>query len=198
MNLYIKIPIKILTPKIPGKQDSFFYAGKDIAEVKVRDRTYVLTTAGEYRFTLKEPKKGPSGEFMPPRGYISRGLSRAYGFHESADLYPEEETVSFNSSDRCIGAGAPGGRSLRAIAFRTLTDAKIKKLGDNDLISNWGWFGINVWVKTPNISQPQPGNFTIEQKETCLDTPTDVWSEYNEALKAFIDYVEQDLRKESK
>jgi hypothetical protein len=188
MRTFIKVPIKILTPKLaPNKQNSFFYAGKNIAEAKVRDRTYVLTTAGEYRFNLKEPKKGPSGEFIPPRGYISRGLSRAYGFHESADLYPEEETISFDSSDRCIGAGAPGGRSLRTIAFRTLTDAKIKKLNDNGLVENWGWFGINIWQKRPDIPVLTPG------QDQCLDFPTDAYSSYDEAMEAFIAIVEKDL-----
>ena len=42
MRSYIKIPIKILTQKLAkNKQDSFFYAGKNIAEIKIRDRTYV-------------------------------------------------------------------------------------------------------------------------------------------------------------
>jgi hypothetical protein len=50
----INIPIKILTPKIAkNKQDSFFYAGKDIASVKVLNREYVLTTTGLYDFRLK-------------------------------------------------------------------------------------------------------------------------------------------------
>ena len=109
MRTYINIPNKIITPKLAkNKQDSFFYAGNNIAEVKVRDRTYVLTTAGQYSFSLEE-----SGE-----------------------------PIAFDSIRR-IGAGAPGGRCN--LAFRTLTDKKIKALGE--LKSNWGWFGINIWQK---------------------------------------------------
>ena len=178
MRTYIKVPIKILTPKLAeNKQDSIFYAGKNIAEVKVRDRTYVLTTAGEYNFSLKEPKKGASGEFIPPRGYFSRGLSRAYGFHEPAGLYPEEETISINSSDN-------QDDKIRAV-IKSLTDAKINKLGD--LVSNWGWFGINVWEKRPDIPGLTPG------QDQCLIEPVFVWSDYDEAMKAFIYFVEKDL-----
>ena len=114
MRTHIKVPIKIITPKIAkNKQDSIFYAGKNIAEVKVRNRTYVLTTAGH--------------------------------------------------------------------------DTKIKALGDKDLISNWGWFGINVWETRPDIPGLPPG------KDQCLPYPTEVWSEYDEAMNAFIEYVEKDL-----
>jgi hypothetical protein len=49
----IILPIKIFTPKIArNKTNSLFYAGQNIAEVKVLNRTYVLTTAGQYRFSL--------------------------------------------------------------------------------------------------------------------------------------------------
>lgn len=48
----IKIPVKILTKKIPARLNSIFYDGKDIAKVKIRDREYLLTTAGEYIFDI--------------------------------------------------------------------------------------------------------------------------------------------------
>jgi hypothetical protein len=53
---YIKLPFKIITLKIQAKNDSIFYAGKHIAEFKVRDRTYILTTAGEYKFSYKDKR----------------------------------------------------------------------------------------------------------------------------------------------
>ena len=154
MRTYIKVPIKIITPKIAkNKQNSIFYAGHNIAEVKVRDRTYVLTTAGEYKFSMKE----------------------------------NSDPISF-TSDRMIGAGAPGRTRYNILS--KLTDNKIAQ---TVLIENWGWFGINVWDKIPTLEQPQPGHFQIVEKETCLDTPVEVWSEYDEALAAFIEYVEKDL-----
>ena len=155
---YIKVPIKILTPKIAeNKQDSIFYAGKNIAEVKIHNRTYVLTTAGEYTFSLEE----------------------------------NEGCVSFESCNMVeawLQGKLPGRKPPR-----NFTDTKIKALGDKDLIENWGWFGINVWDKTPTLEQSQPGHFQIIEKETCRDTPTEVWSEYDEALSAFIEFVEKDL-----
>jgi hypothetical protein len=150
MKTYIKVPIKILTPKLAqNKQDSIFYAGKNIAEVKVRDRTYVLTTAGEYNFYTKE--------------------------NSSEDPYK-------------ICNGIPvDKRSKRVI--KTLTTARLKNMGDNDLISNWGWFSINVWQTRPETQFSAPG------KDQCLLDPTAVWSTYDEALTAFIEFVEQDLAK---
>ena len=68
---YLSIPIKILTPKIPGKQDSIFYAGKKIAEIKIRNRTYVLTTAGKYQFLYKVLKSPTNSHVLYPNG---RGL----------------------------------------------------------------------------------------------------------------------------
>jgi hypothetical protein len=64
INVHIetKVPISILTPKISRtKTDSIFYAGKNIAEARVPglDRTYVLTTAGEYSFTYQSGRKLP-------------------------------------------------------------------------------------------------------------------------------------------
>ena len=54
MKTHIKIPIKILIQKLaPNKTDSIFYAGKDIAKIKVGDKVYILTTAGVYNFYLK-------------------------------------------------------------------------------------------------------------------------------------------------
>jgi hypothetical protein len=141
----IQIPVEIITPRIAfNKQDSFFYAGKNIAKVVVGNREYVLTTSGTYAFSLKEGG----------------------------------ETIAFDARDRHIGAGCPGGQ--RAHAYRTLTDAKIEKLGamDKDLITNWGWFGINVWVD---------GKFQ--------DASDSVWSEYDEALKAFKTFITNDVAK---
>jgi hypothetical protein len=61
MKTHIKIPIQILTQKIaPNKTDSIFYAGKDIAEIKIGYTSYILTTAGEYAFYLKHDS-GTSG-----------------------------------------------------------------------------------------------------------------------------------------
>lgn len=54
MDLNIKIPVKILTKKIPNRQDSIFYAGKNIASVKIGDATYILTTSGYYLFSLTD------------------------------------------------------------------------------------------------------------------------------------------------
>jgi hypothetical protein len=154
MDPFIKIPITILTKKIANhRQNSFFYAGQNIAEVKIRNRTYVLTTAGEYRFRTKE--KG--------------------------------EPIAFDSCRR-IGAGAPGRTRYNTLS--RLTDTKIKALDKNDLVENWGWFGINVWETRPNIpGMPNPG--TMDQ---CLLEPTAVWSEYDEAMNAFIEYVELDQK----
>jgi hypothetical protein len=141
MRTYIRVPIKILTPKIAqNKQNSIFYAGKNIAEVKILNRTYVLTTAGQYSFALKE----------------------GHG------------TVSFESEDllqNWLKGKLPGRRPPRIF-----TDATIKTLGDHDLVSNWGWFGINVWVD-----------------KDILSGPVEVYSNYDEALESFIAYVEKDL-----
>jgi hypothetical protein len=52
----ISIPITILTKKKPGRTDSLFYSGKDIAEVSVGSRVYVLGTAGFYKFELQSGK----------------------------------------------------------------------------------------------------------------------------------------------
>jgi hypothetical protein len=153
MRTHIKVPIKIITPKIAkNKQDSIFYAGKNIAEVKVRNRTYVLTTAGEYNFSLEENEGGVSFE-------------------------------SCNMVEAWLQRKLPGRKPPQ-----NFTDTKIKALGDKDLISNWGWFGINVWEKRPDIPGLPPG------KDQCLLDCTDVYSEYNEALKAFIAFVETDIQ----
>jgi len=162
LRTHIKVPIKIITPRIAkNKQDSIFYAGKNIAEVQIRNRTYVLTTAGEYKFSLDGRRR---------REERRRGSS----------------LISFDSH-RMIGAGAPGHTRYNALS--KLTDKKIKTLGDRGLVENWGWFGINVWEKRPDIPGLPPG------KDQCLLDCTDVWSEYDEALNAFIEFVEKDLTK---
>jgi hypothetical protein len=58
------------------------------------------------------------------------------------------------------------------------TDKRIKKLDQDDLIGNWGWFGINVW-----------------KDGQCLDVPTDCYSTYDEAMEAFLKFVKADLQK---
>lgn len=122
----INIPIQILTQKLArNKQDSVFYAGKDIAKVKVANREYVLTTSGEYRFA-----KGG---------------------------------VTHDENSKTV---------------KTLNDEIIKRLGDNDLISNWGWFGINLWIN-----------------DKCQSVPTDCYSRYDEAMVAFVEFVIKDLTK---
>lgn len=138
MKPVITIPVTVLTKKVAqNKQDSVFYAGHNIAEVKIRNRLYVLTTAGHYQFSLEENRPA----------------------------------ISFDSDD------SPATKRAKAKALPKLTDAKIRTLTDNDLASNWGWFGINVW-----------------EGDTCLPEPTGVYSQYDEALKAFIEYVEKDLQ----
>lgn len=54
-HLLLKIPIKIITPKIaPDKTNSIFYSSKNIAYIKAFNQEYILTTAGEYKFYVKE------------------------------------------------------------------------------------------------------------------------------------------------
>lgn len=65
---------------------------------------------------------------------------------------------------------------------KRLTDKRIKWLNDNNLIGNWGWFGINVWKKVPG------------KEDQCLDYPADAYTQYDEALKAFKDFVRKDIR----
>jgi hypothetical protein len=62
VHIETELPISIITPKISTqKTNSIFYAGKDIAEARVPglNRTYVLTTAGEYRFSYLSGRKLP-------------------------------------------------------------------------------------------------------------------------------------------
>lgn len=133
----IKIPIKILIKKIAqNKQNSIFYAGMNIAEVKIKDRLYVLTTSGHYCLSLAENRT----------------------------------SISFDSDNSSASKRA----KLRVLPH--LNDAKIKTIGDNDLASNWGWFGINVWID-----------------DVCLPEPDDVFSEYDEALKGFITFIQKDI-----
>ena len=132
----IKLPIKVLTKKLAtNKTDSIFYAGKNIASLKVGNREYVLTTAGEYDFSLAIPK-------------TTKGIK--------STLYMEYDSLPKNIP---------------------LTDARIKKLTeDGCLVSNWGWFGINLWID-----------------DRCIDVPTDAYSTYDEAMTAFIDFIQKDL-----
>ena len=57
-----------------------------------------------------------------------------------------------------------------------LTDKKIKTLDDNNLIHNWGWFGVNVWKK---------GKL---QDKTHIS-----WTLYDEAMENFATYVKNDI-----
>jgi hypothetical protein len=59
---------------------------------------------------------------------------------------------------------------------RHLTDKIIKQIGQDDRIDNWGWFGINLWVDNQ-----------------CQDIPTDAYSTYDEAMEAFISFIQKDL-----
>jgi hypothetical protein len=140
-NITVQIPMEIITPKKPHRQDSVFYAGRDIARVKVGNKIYVLTTSGLYAFEYK---------------------GKQYKFDSSFD------TVSV--------------RGVRLVqghqAVRRLTDKDIRKIEDP---GNWGWFGINVW------------EISSSGKETCLLTPTDCYSDYNEAMKAFEYFIVTDL-----
>jgi hypothetical protein len=131
----ICIPIKILTPKIPGKQNSLFYASRNIASVKTHNREYVLTTSGSYYFRLKDGEKKYS--------------------YEPGDI----PSKSFNR------------------VRNSLTDAGVKVIDDSGLMEDWGWFGINVW----------------EGKRFMSDSATETYSTYNEALKAFKEFVKKDL-----
>lgn len=137
MNKSISIPVEVLCKsKGPNKQDSFFYAGNNIARVRILNREYVLTTSGMYDFA-----------------FISGRKRRDFKI-ASDDI-----------------------RRFRTLANR-LTDARIKKLTDNGaLVSNWGWFGINVW-----------------EDDKCLaDTATVCYGEYDEAMTAFITFIQKDL-----
>jgi hypothetical protein len=132
--------ITVLQPRVAkNKQDAIFYAGRTIAEVEAGNRTYVLTTAGEYSFRYK-----------------------------GHDVYRTESGLISEAS-----------AAIKQVTPLTgLTDQVIKKLSDEDQISNWGWFGINQWING-----------------TCQITPTDVYSKYDEALAAFKAFVKNDLSK---
>ena len=128
LKISFTLPVKILTKKIArNKTDSIFYSGKNIAEVKFLNREYVLTTAGEYRYSLKE---------------------------NDDNKYTDSSPV-----------------------VKFLNDKRIQKLSNNGLQSNWGWFGINLWIDGK-----------------CQDVPTDAYSTYDEAMKAFISFVKKDVR----
>jgi hypothetical protein len=69
-------------------------------------------------------------------------------------------------------------RNSTSTIVKRLNDKRIKYLCDNDLIGNWGWYGINLWVNAQ-----------------CQDVPTDCYSIYDEAMSAFKEYVKKDLEK---
>lgn len=64
-----------------------------------------------------------------------------------------------------------------------MTDALIKKLSDDDMIQNWGWFGMNVW---------ELGAFAT--KIYSLDC-NEVWSQYDEAIENFKRCVQEHIQK---
>jgi len=136
---HIRIPIKILTEKIPHRTNSIFYAGRNIAKVQVLNREYVLTTSGEYQFELNG--KGYNFESDVPR--IPKAVQRL----KDHGLKAKERMGSLN-------------------------------------ISHWGWFGINVWE---NQAQSGPAHWE------CLDYPTDYYSTYDEAMTAFVKFVQKDI-----
>lgn len=128
----IKLPITILTPKIPGKTDSIFYAGKDIASITILETEYLLTTRGYYKFWVKE---------------------KMYTF-DSGDKVPR--------------------------IVSTLTDKTIKGICED---GNWGWFTIE-------INDPKSTRDNIDWG------PTDeIYSDYDEAIKSFVEYIEAELIK---
>ena len=137
----VNVPFEICCKRKPGKLDSFFYAGNNIARAKVLNRVYVLTTAGMYDFGLINGRKR----------------------NDTVDRYKLE------SYDL---------RRFRNIARNyRLTDKRIRRLTDDGaLVANWGWFGINVWVDGK-----------------CLPTPTDAYSDYDEAMAAFKALIKADL-----
>jgi hypothetical protein len=63
-------------------------------------------------------------------------------------------------------------RIVRRMNDRTLASWKNSGKLNED---NWGWFGINLWIGGE-----------------CQDTPTDVYSGYDEAMSAFVKFVESD------
>lgn len=71
----------------------------------------------------------------------------------------------------------------RSKVVKRLTDKRINWLNKQNLIGDWGWFGINVW------------EYEFD-KWYCLDYPTDAYSRYDEALKAFKSFVKDHLKKQ--
>jgi len=70
------------------------------------------------------------------------------------------------------------GRTKAIAKKHDLTDAKIKSMTDDwHLVENWGWFGINVW-----------------ENNKCLRDPLDAYSEYDEAMSAFVELINKDLK----
>jgi len=140
--LNITIPIQIITKKIGNiRTNSIFYAGKDIAKVKIGNKEYVLTTAGEYSFmNLWWPEPGTECRIPFP-------------------LPLNDVTQKFLDEQSDI--------------VKRLTDKRIERLDLSGFVYNWGWFGINVW-----------------ENEKCMPTPTEAYSTYDEAMKAFIEYVQ--------
>jgi hypothetical protein len=70
----------------------------------------------------------------------------------------------------------PEGRVWDHRHSASLTDKDIKHLGEDDLVDNWGWFGINLWINGQ-----------------CQTTPTDAYSSYDEAMEAFTTFIQKDL-----
>jgi hypothetical protein len=129
---YVSFPIKILKKRLPRKTNSVFYAGKDIAEIKINTKLFILTTAGYYEF-----------QYQDRSGKTQKG-------NESSPI------------------------------IKTWTDKKIKIISDNDWISNWGWFTIEVWEQDDN-------------KSTMIKVPDTAYTTYDEAMEAFTKFIKESL-----
>lgn len=146
---YIRIPITILTEKIPHRTNSIFYVGRNIAKVRVLNREYVLTTSGEYQFELEGTE-----------------------YHLESDSPKTPKAV------------------------RRLKDHGLKakeRMGSLN-ISHWGWFGINVWENQAQSGRSEDFDLGENARWECLDYPTDYYSTYDEALTAFVKFVQKEIQ----
>lgn len=139
---YIKIPITVLVPRKPNRQNSIFYGTQPIAQVTINNRKYVLTTAGEYK----------------------------YNYHLLKDHRGTWRDGDENSP-----------------ILKKWTDKNIRKLEIQNTIQNWGWFGIGIWKVDPPLFAGKTN------KETFFDADNNVWSTYDEAMEAFINFVERNI-----
>ena len=102
-NIFIKIPVEILTKKVAkNKTNSLFYAGKNIARVKIANREYVLTTVGEYSYTYKGRRySGGCGEKVScPKSFTNKHI-RDLDIDNNIDLWGWFE-INVWENDRCL------------------------------------------------------------------------------------------------